>query len=1019
MSTPATPQVPPRPARSSNKAPEIPPRPMPKRLESPSRSFYPQSPFNEPHGRERLSEPSEPALPSRPPSVTIPALGEEGSEYADLQSFGETAPLAQVASDSSTQTRHIGGNLPMHAPKPSLPSSSARAQVQAVTRTDSSQAAAHGLSKNSHDDGEPLGRIKSRSSFSRPGSSSSSIRRDSIQYDEEQGPAEIGLRVPINPYLGDVQAPTPALEVAHTHSGPGERKRHSRTKSGREIFLPPDSYGLHGHGVVTTDKFEKDWYAKHPDALQKEKEKGYYHGIGSGRGESALSSEELNKLVRDTPSRGAGYGASSSIPAYPDEQIGYLASEQYSSRAVTPQTTGGGLYKQNSNISQPAVESPLRKMSFPADILAKQEFNHANSGASDKALESEVEDEPVHVNDPNYRFNKVTGGQKSIDESGDFAGTGEHNEDGGWADENGYSVPILASDEVAKEIGGEHLQPAVPPRERRGSAYDEYRSGDHTPASRPSSRPGSIHGVSGLSRYISRPEDLEHVSTPLEDVEEYEPLFPEDEGSKKPLTAAERFKMRPDALKHRFPSQDIWEDAPTSHLHEATVSTPDVPAEEQKLSRSSTFETPEQERARKGEASEVDKAKLIPKEERLAKTKLAPHLRDEIPGRPGMQNRFPSQDIWEDSPDSSHLVTTVNTPAAEDAQSPVDAQPKPNIPSRPVNRSKLGEQATEPSVPPIHPDVPARPPKRLHQVPPADAKLSSLEKTTSPVEGKKAPVLPDKPKPQVPTRPARKDSADSLTKTVSATSAGSVGNEDTTGIKSPPVAKAKPAVPARPIGSNIASLRAGFMSDLNKRLQLGPQGPPPKEKESEPEQETEKAPLSDARKGRARGPQRRKPAASPSETGTEALTTSFQILNPKSTWEISNEDDLVKVHTSEDISLPEVSERRTTGDAVETPKALEAKENAANDIPPSLALPISTNTAGESIDPSIPTADATPSSEKTDPLDKSPATLGESLQVEEEDVTPSPLSKEIGLPEPEKDTVLKEHEISTVDDKVE
>ena len=325
----APPTIPPRPTRAGNnthaKMPDIPPRPVPKRLESPSRDSFPQSPFNEPYGgstmaRSLSNDNSTASLPLRPPSVSLPSIGQEGSEYADLQ-YENSSPSSQTTAtttNDTTQTRHIGGNLPMHAPKPSLPSTSAKAQVSAVTRTDSQQAAAYGLGKPATpvEDGEPLTRLKSKSSFSRPGSSSSD-RRLSMQYDEEHGPAELGLRVPINPYLGDVQAPSPGpgAEGAaangthhhHNHHHHHHRPRqHHRTKSGREVFLPPGSYGLHGHGIPHTDKFEKDWYAKHPDEFKHEG--GYYHGIGSGRGESALSSEDLNKLVRQTASRGSGLG---------------------------------------------------------------------------------------------------------------------------------------------------------------------------------------------------------------------------------------------------------------------------------------------------------------------------------------------------------------------------------------------------------------------------------------------------------------------------------------------------------------------------------------------------------------------------------------------------------------------------------------------------------------------------------------------------------------------------------------
>ncbi len=215
--------------------------------------------------------------------------------------------------------RNIGGDLKLHAPKPSLPQASAKAQVKAVTRTDDQQAAAHGFGKTgtpTFEEPDPFGKFPTLRATSIPGSGSQpsgpSSRRQSIAPGEDdQGPAELGLRVPINPNAGDVQAPSPApFSNLSDHHGPGKRRHHSRTKSGREVYLPPGSYGLHGHGVHTHDKFDKDWYAKHPDQYLHEETigHGHYSATGSGRGEWALSSDDLNKIVRNTASRGAGFG---------------------------------------------------------------------------------------------------------------------------------------------------------------------------------------------------------------------------------------------------------------------------------------------------------------------------------------------------------------------------------------------------------------------------------------------------------------------------------------------------------------------------------------------------------------------------------------------------------------------------------------------------------------------------------------------------------------------------------------
>lgn len=316
MASQAPPSIPPRPvkqqaaAQGVSKLPDIPPRPMSKRIErSTSPANFPGSPLNEPYvpleKRKSITQ-----LPARPPSVQyLPTPGEEGMEYANIQ-YSNAEPVSSLGQDAAAQTRLVAEDLHLHAPKPSLPKASATAQVQGVTRTDSAAAASHGFGRASQDELPSLGRTLSRQSFSRPDSAASGGRRRSVFLEDEHGPAELGLRVPINPLLGDVQAPTPqGMSPQVTGDSP---RRHSRRRSGIEDFRPPDSYGLHGHGTIANTKFERDWYAKHPDQLEHEEGHGHgvYEGIGSGRGSYALSSDELNKIVRDTASRGAGFGKS-------------------------------------------------------------------------------------------------------------------------------------------------------------------------------------------------------------------------------------------------------------------------------------------------------------------------------------------------------------------------------------------------------------------------------------------------------------------------------------------------------------------------------------------------------------------------------------------------------------------------------------------------------------------------------------------------------------------------------------
>lgn len=381
-----------------------------------------------------------------------------------------------------------------------------------------------------------------------------------------------------------------------------------------------------------------------------------------------------------------------------------------------------------------------------------------------------------------------------------------------------YTAPILAEDEVRKNTPQRDQVACIEPsRERRGSDYEA-----DPPRSRPTSRPASLYKVDS--------SDLR--STPLEDVEEYEPLFPEDDDGtpKKHLTAAQIEK-----IKQRFPSKDIWEDAPNSVHHTATVSTPDLTEQIQKsIPPREHTETPAQEWARKQE--ELAEKELTHPDAFLWRNQKPtwvghqPHLSQEAP-RPKMAQKFPSRDVWEDTPDSHKLETTVSGPQMEPA-SPADTKP-PQVPDRPRRKSSGTKDK---------PMVPERP------------------KNKSPEETSK-PQIPDRPKPQIPARPVKASAATAIPSDA-------------------PAPKVKPAVPARPAGNKIAALQAGFMSDLNKKLGLGPRVSQPKEesKEEEPEEPKEKKPLADARKGRARGPQRRAPAAA---TAAAAAPSDSAAKKPK------------------------------------------------------------------------------------------------------------------------------------------
>jgi hypothetical protein len=180
--------------------------------------------------------------------------------------------------------------------------------------------------------------------------------------------------------------------------------------------------------------------------------------------------------------------------------------------------------------------------------------------ASEAALISEYEDDDVvHVEEPSRRSSRVYGGSKHAESTENLGPSGGNTPDaGGFIVEKGYGVPILASDEVAKEPLGYELQPAVSPAVDNSwdneHSYNPFPSGGN---SRPASRPSSVHGNIPEITYQGQ-FDREARSTPLDNVEEYEPLFPEDEDGKpqhKPATHADRMKSRPDLKNKKFPSR--------------------------------------------------------------------------------------------------------------------------------------------------------------------------------------------------------------------------------------------------------------------------------------------------------------------------------------------------------------------------------------------------------------------------------------------------------------------------------
>lgn len=785
----SVPAIPARPTRGQEKdnglsAPAIPPRPTNRRLNrsvSPNPHRFAPSPLNESpfnqksprgarHSQTHIGEELE-----RPISVDMPNVGEEGREYAAFEELSSSPEASRRSSTSPEQTRTVGEDIKLYAPKPTMPAQSAKQRVAAVTRTDSDRAAAFGIGRPSYEDQAFPGR-----SLKKKASTTSQLSHQSETFTEDgHGIPEIGQRVPMLANAGDVQAPSPAPTRATSTDGTKPVRHHTRKTSSRGGFgdLPSDVYGLHGHGVASTDKLDKAYYEKHPEVLQKERYKKLHERVH----DYSMSSDDLNKIVRDTASRGAGFGTTADYVGTPSEQVGYRAADEYTQRISRPPSA-----------APTSITSPL-KSSF-----AEAEASADNAETNDDGV-------VIHVDEPDRHKGFLKFGDEKSAE-------GEDNEEP-------RTHPILAPDEVAKDPSPYQLQPAVePPRERRGSSFEMDE-----PKSRPSSRPTSV--------YSPPPPDMH--STPLDDVEEYEPLFPEDEKSgKKSTTQAEKLKE----FRQRFPSRDIWEDAPNSVHSTAEVSTPDLLETSQKERRPildvpprDGDETPAQAFARKQE--ELAEKEAVTPDSFLYRQQKPPswvghqpHLAKEIKSRPNMTTqRFPSRDVWEDTPDSLQFTATVSTPeTTEETQSEEAEKP-------------AAEQVTS------KPAIPSRPKKQG--------------------SGDDKPVIPDRPKPQIPVRPSK----------------------PATESKGPePAAKPKPAVPARPVGGKIAALQAGFMSDLNNRLKLGPQAPKKEEPPAEPAEEKEKIPLSDARKSRARGPQRRAPtktSSSGAESGPPPVSNGKPVLS--------------------------------------------------------------------------------------------------------------------------------------------
>lgn len=361
-----------------------------------------------------------------------------------------------------------------------------------------------------------------------------------------------------------------------------------------------------------------------------------------------------------------------------------------------------------------------------------------------------------------------------------------------------------------------------------------------------------------LQRFTSHASDRDQSQ--LHDVKEYEPLFPEDEDDSKTKKSKKPASLHDgEGHRHHFPSKDIWEDVPDSALYETTVATPQIPEfsrREAEHEPKEIFETVEAEEARNARQVPIEfqllgTAAAIKPPKEMIKPQFKKDVAGDIPSRPSYKHRFPSQDVWEDTPDSAMHTATI---ANEDEGSTVDqraihARPKPIVPPRPTTKQGSGDSGSE----------------------------GSLSRSAS--------------------------------------------KED-----EPYFSKQKPPVPARPAGSKISALRGAFMNDLESRLKVGPQ-PVPIAKEAE-EEEEEKAPLADARKGRARGPARRRPGQQTEHRG--AAKVSF--VSAITIWEIDEEGSVAITTDVAKKDTPKLSEKDVSESSEETSSTETAVQTGQMDI---------------------------------------------------------------------------------------
>ncbi|KAF3908152.1 hypothetical protein AA313_de0200231 [Arthrobotrys entomopaga] len=567
---------------------------------------------------------------------------------------------------------------------------------------------------------------------------------------------EIGQRVPMLEFAGDVQAPHPAPD---SRSASRAKRRSQHTP-----HLPSED------GPMVVGDF-----GAYPSGNKVYRQNGAY----------SLSHDDLTRSVMKAD--GLGVATTPGLEGVPDEEMGYQASDEIASRNNTPQVTPGG--------AKLPTKSPLS--TAISAIEGEDDTTHQLPNLDEAG------------NDSHGIYGSMTNASST---SLTIPTSGRHTPWEDFQDEHAEGTPILASDEAGKYPA--RNPPAISPR----LSAQEVR------------RPPS----SNRSRQSPSMVAEDDISDPPSPIKEHAPLFPAGAAPRPPS----RPKLEKQTSSQRFPSKDVWEDAP-----ESTHATYEVQDQDD--------EKPDDEYYDPREAKLKEEARLE-EEARRSETKEA-------------------------------------TEAGETSAAP------PAVPTRPTKRVPTDENS------PVSPD-----------------------------SSKHAPIVPDRPKPSIPPRPTKKTGSEPS----SATTAGSSSPEDS---RLPPPPKPKPMIPGR-VGGGIAALRANFMSDLNSRLSKGPVAPPKKEEPAETEAEPkEREPLEDVRKTRARGPAKRKPTAAASAGGEAAPAPHVPKLTFSSIITVYSIGDDYEVSFDETKFDDEPSkiarpmEERLKGE--EAPADTEAEEGEKKDAP--------------------------------------------------------------------------------------